>query len=46
MEKKKFSPGIEERHQEFLSKIFNTFNAGAEYVPDGFPMLYNRTHPS
>ena len=43
MEKKKISPRIEGQSQEFLSKNFNTLNAGAEYVLDGFPMLYNRT---
>jgi len=42
MEKKKISPRIESQSQEFLSKNFNTLNAGAEYVLDGFPMLYNR----
>ena len=42
MEKKKISPRIEGQSQEFLSKNFNTLNAGAEYVLDGFPMLYNR----
>ncbi len=43
MEKKKISPRIEGQGQEFLSKNFNTLNAGAEYVLDAFPMLYNRT---
>lgn len=42
MEKKKISPRIEGQSQDFLSKNFNTLNAGAEYVLDGFPMLYNR----
>jgi hypothetical protein len=42
MEKKKISPRIEGQSQNFLSKNFNTLNAGAEYVLDGFPMLYNR----
>jgi hypothetical protein len=42
MEKKKISPRIESQSQDFLSKNFNTLNAGAEYVLDGFPMLYNR----
>jgi hypothetical protein len=42
MEKKKISPRIEVQSQDFLSKNFNTLNAGAEYVLDGFPMLYNR----
>jgi hypothetical protein len=42
MEKKKISPRIENQSQDFLSKNFNTLNAGAEYVLDGFPMLYNR----
>ena len=43
MEKKKISPRIEGQCQDFLSKHFNTLNAGAEYVLDGYPMLYNRT---
>ena len=42
MEKKKISPRIEEQSREFLSTNFSTLNAGAEYVLDGFPMLYNR----
>jgi hypothetical protein len=42
MEKKKISPRIESQSQNFFSKNFNTLNAGAEYVLDGFPMLYNR----
>ena len=42
MEKKKISPRIECQSQNFFSKNFNTLNAGAEYVLDGFPMLYNR----
>ena len=42
MEKKKISPRIEGQSQSFFSKNFNTLNAGAEYVLDGFPMLYNR----
>jgi len=43
MQKKKISPRIEGQSQEFLSKNFNTLNAGAEYILDGIPMLYNRT---
>jgi hypothetical protein len=42
MEKKKISPRIEDQSREFLSANFSTLNAGAEYVLDGFPMLYNR----
>jgi hypothetical protein len=42
MEKKKISPRIEDQSREFLSSNFSTLNAGAEYVLDGFPMLYNR----
>ena len=42
MEKKKISPRIEDRSREFLSANFSTLNAGAEYVLDGIPMLYNR----
>ena len=42
MEKKKTSPRIEDQSREFLSTNFSTLNAGAEYVLDGFPMLYNR----
>jgi hypothetical protein len=42
MEKKKISPRIEDQSREFLSTNFSTLNAGAEYVLDGFPMLYNR----
>ena len=42
MEKKKISPRIEDDSREFFSTYFNTLNAGAEYVLDGFPMLYNR----
>ena len=42
MEKKKISPRIEDQSREFLSAHFSTLNAGAEYVLDGFPMLYNR----
>jgi len=42
MEKKKISPRIENQSREFLSTKFSTLNAGAEYVLDGFPMLYNR----
>jgi hypothetical protein len=42
MEKKKISPRIEDQSREFLSTHFSTLNAGAEYVLDGFPMLYNR----
>ena len=43
MEKKKISPRIEDQSREFLSTHFSTLNAGAEYVLDGFPMLYNRS---
>ena len=42
MEKKKISPRIEDQSREFLSTNFSTLNAGAEYVLDGIPMLYNR----
>ena len=42
MEKKKISPRIEDDSREFMSTYFNTLNAGAEYVLDAFPMLYNR----
>ena len=42
MEKKKISPRVEDQSREFLSTNFSTLNAGAEYVLDGFPMLYNR----
>jgi len=42
MEKKKISPRVEDQTRDFLSKHFYTINAGAEYVLDGFPMLYNR----
>ena len=42
MEKKKISPRVEDQSREFLSSNFSTLNAGAEYVLDGFPMLFNR----
>jgi len=42
MEKKKISPRVEDQTRDYLSKHFSTINAGAEYVLDGFPMLYNR----
>ena len=42
MEKKKISPRIEDQSREFLSTNFSTLNAGAEYVLDAIPMLYNR----
>ena len=42
MEKKKISPRIEDQTREYLSTHFSTLNAGAEYVLDGFPMLFNR----
>ena len=42
MEKKKISPRVEDQTREYLSKHFSTTNAGAEYILDGFPMLYNR----
>ena len=42
MEKKKISPRIEDQSRVYLSSHFSTLNAGAEYVLDGIPMLYNR----
>jgi hypothetical protein len=42
MEKKKISPRIEDQTREYLTTHFSTLNAGAEYVLDGFPMLFNR----
>ena len=42
MEKKKISPRIDDQSRVYLSSHFSTLNAGAEYVLDGIPMLYNR----